>query len=77
MCLNTQNRKVEDVQDISAPKPIEDLLAAAKTKVSKPMVVYKFHHKVTCMTSGYGACDRCRYFPVCMDGISEWDETLP
>jgi hypothetical protein len=77
MCLNTQNRRVEDVQDISAPKPIEELLVAAKTKISKPKIVYKFHHKVRCMTSGCGVCGGCKYNPLCVDGVSEWDETIP
>ena len=83
MCLNMQNRKVDDVIDAGAPKPIEDLIAAAKTKVTKPNTQYKFHHKVTCMVrsdvlSGNIVCMmNCRYFQTCVNGISEWYEPIP
>ena len=78
MCLNMQNRKVDDVIDAGVPKPIEDLIAAAKTKVTKPNTQYKFHHTVTCMTTpGLGICSECKYALGCVNGITEWDEITP
>jgi hypothetical protein len=78
MCLNGQYRSVDDTNDIViAPKPIEDLIAAAKTKVSKPKVQYRYHHTVKCTTTGEGVCLVCKYWGMCVNGISEWDETVP
>jgi hypothetical protein len=73
-----QNRKVDDVIDADTPKPIEALFAAAKMKVPEPRKQYKFHHTVTCMTTpGLGICSECKYALGCVNGITEWDETVP